>query len=202
MKKIGFAFVMLALIVSIGCSQEDSGNSAQPTLTSQEISDLLFMYEEEKMARDLYLIGKEKYGGNQFTNISSSEQRHMDAIAEILEAHSIPLPVEDIRGEFTDEVIIELFNSLEQLVLKSEIDAYRAAALVEETDIADLREAIKNTTNEDILNVYTHLVCGSGNHIRAFTKKLDMLGVTYEPTVLSNEEYDEIIASGHASCGD
>jgi hypothetical protein len=51
-----------------------------PVLSKVEAGDLLFMREEEKLARDVYLAMHDEYGVRVFSNISGSEQKHMDAL--------------------------------------------------------------------------------------------------------------------------
>ena len=40
--------------------------------------------------------------------------------------------------------------------------------------------------------MYTSLLCGSGNHLRAFNEQLLAQGVTYMPQVISQAEWDAI----------
>jgi hypothetical protein len=49
-------------------------------LTSAESSSILFMKQEEKLARDVYQVLHAKWGHVTFANIAVSEQRHMDAV--------------------------------------------------------------------------------------------------------------------------
>jgi len=49
-------------------------------LTPEEEAGLLFMREEEKLARDVPLVLFDKSGLRVFENIAQSEQRHMDAV--------------------------------------------------------------------------------------------------------------------------
>ena len=52
--------------------------------------DLLYMLQEEKVARDVYKKMAEKYNVRIFQNISISEQRHMDAVRSKIDKYSIP----------------------------------------------------------------------------------------------------------------
>ena len=54
-------------------------------LTEDEINGILFMREEEKLARDVYLYLYELYPLRPFLNISKSEQAHMDAIKYLID---------------------------------------------------------------------------------------------------------------------
>ncbi|WP_456368238.1 DUF2202 domain-containing protein, partial [Thermococcus sp.] len=77
-------------------------------------------------------------------------------------------------------------------------DALKVGALIEETDIEDLEKWISETDNEDIKQVYSNLMAGSENHLRAFVSQLEAMGVTYTAQVLPQEQVDEILSSAPA----
>ena len=75
---------------------EASGSSeeaaVQPTAESLEqvnVDGLLWMREEEKLARDVYLTLADLWGLRPFTNIARSEQSHMDSVAFLLDRYDI-----------------------------------------------------------------------------------------------------------------
>ena len=71
-----------------------------------EMNGLVFMREEEKLARDVYLTLHEQWGRRVFANISKSEQRHTDAIKYLLLKYEISDPVtEDSLGVFKHDLI-------------------------------------------------------------------------------------------------
>ena len=64
---------------------------------------LLHMREEEKLARDSYLVlGTNDWGLVIFGNIADSEQKHMDAMKDLLDCYKLPDPVIDEIGVFSD----------------------------------------------------------------------------------------------------
>lgn len=71
MKK--FIFSLTAIVLSIvGFAQQAI------TLDQQEKDAILYMREEEKLARDVYEFLYAKWNVNTFGNIRRSEQTHMD----------------------------------------------------------------------------------------------------------------------------
>jgi len=60
---------------------------------ADERSDLLYMREEEKLARDVYLAKDDQWGLRVFRNIARAEQSHMDVILALLDKYEIPDPV-------------------------------------------------------------------------------------------------------------
>jgi len=141
-------------------------------LTSEQKEGLVFMYQEEKVARDVYTKLYEKWGNRVFLNISKAEQTHMDSVRAILEKYELEVPVlSDTVGEFDLEELKELYDNLIAMGEVSSNDAMKVGVLVEETDIADLIERMADAP-EDITVVYQSLLNGSYNHLNAFSKQV------------------------------
>ncbi len=164
-------------------------------LSDEEIAGLLYMREEEKLARDVYITLYQKYGIRVFNNISSAEQTHTDAIKLLLEKYSLTDPVQnDAVGVFVNQDLQNLYNQLIETGNVSDIEALKVGAAIEEIDILDLVKEINNTVdNRDIIFVYNNLKKGSENHLRAFVKNLSMRGVAYSPVYLDIDTYNAII---------
>lgn len=169
---------------------------APAALAPAETADLTFMVEEEKMARDVYTTLYAKWGLPVFRNIAASEQQHMDAVRTVLSRYGVTDPSAGMAaGKFKNADLQALYNTLIAKGGESLQAALAAGALVEETDIADLREAKTRTSQADILRVYGNLERGSNNHLRAFTSLLAGYGVTYTPQVLSQADLDAIVTA-------
>ncbi len=165
-------------------------------LSQEEIDGILYMVEEEKLARDVYLTLYNETGLQIFSNIANSEQRHMDAVLSLIEKYNLTAPdtLNEV-GVFQNPEIQELYNQLVQMGSQSVVDALKVGALIEETDIKDLEERIAQTDNQDIKTVYSNLMAGSENHLRAFVGQLEAMGVNYTAQVLPQEQVDEILNS-------
>ncbi len=140
------------------------------TLSDEQKAGLVFMYQEEKVARDVYNAMYTKWGNRVFTNIAKSEQSHMDAVKAILEKYSLVVP-SDEAGVFTDSDLLALYNTLIAMGNVSSNEAMKVGVLVEETDIADLIERMVDAP-DDIEIVYQNLLNGSYNHLNAFSKQV------------------------------
>ena len=165
-------------------------------LTSTEKEGLIYMVEEEKLAHDVYTKLYEKWGLQIFSNIAKSETTHVESVRMLLKKYNLtdPTASEGI-GEFQNEELQKLYDQLIEMGMKSEVDALKVGALIEETDIKDLQEWISRTNKVDIITVYENLMMGSRNHLRAFVGQLKNRGITYEPQVLPKDEYEAIINS-------
>lgn len=165
-------------------------------LSDNEKKGLVYMREEEKLARDVYLTLYEKWKLPIFNNIARSERTHMDAVKLLLFKYNITDPAADETvGQFSNPEFQKLYEELVEKGDKSLIDALEVGAMIEELDITDLQKWIATTDNVDIKFVYENLMKGSRNHLRAFTSTLKKYGVTYEPHYLNEEEYVQIVNS-------
>ncbi len=162
------------------------------TLTAAETASLTFMIEEEKLAHDLYVELGDAWDLRVFANIANAETQHETNVRTLLDAYGVDDPTANMNvGEFSDPALQSLYDTLLKKGLTSSTDALEVGAVVEETDIADLRE--RASTNTAIDEVFGLLESGSNNHLRAFTRNLDRLGVTYVPQVLSPADVANII---------
>ncbi len=72
-----------------GGLRPSSTRSSRLTSTSDEIHDILYLREEEKLARDVYLKLAERWQLPIFENIARAEQRHMDLVLQVIEVYGI-----------------------------------------------------------------------------------------------------------------
>jgi len=164
-------------------------------LNKEEREGLIFLREEEKLARDVYNYLHELYNLNVFANIPKSEQQHMDAIKFLLDRYEIKDPAEGkADGEFTNIELQQLYNNLILKGKESVTEALKVGALIEEVDIRDLtNELDESVDNKDIKLVYDNLIKGSENHLKAFTRVLKTYGINYTPVILNEKSYNEIV---------
>jgi hypothetical protein len=142
-------------------------------LTDAQKYDLRYMWQEEKLARDVYLHLFDLWGSRIFSNISSSEQKHMDAISAILEKYNIDQEIDGgDRGVFSIVELQTLFNHLIEKGSENERAAFGVGREIEELDIEDLKSRI-NTAHPDAKEVYENLLNGSYNHLTAFNRQLN-----------------------------
>ena len=174
---------------------EEQLNSINKTSISQtEIDSIIWMREEEKLAKDVYTTLGQVWGLNIFTNISTAEQSHTDSVKTLIDRYELIDPIkEETIGVFQNETFSKLYQDLVKQGSISLVEALKVGALIEELDIKDLQE--RTTTTSDINLVFQNLERGSRNHLRAFTRQLSQQGETYVPIYISQSEFDEIISS-------
>ncbi len=172
------------------------------TLTEAEIAGLMEMREEEKLARDVYLKFYEIHKSIPFKNISKSENAHMSAVLYLINGYELTDPALEGEGKFSNQAFADLYNKLVEQGSGSLIEAYKVAAFIEEYDIADLLRLLDETQNADVKRVYTNLLRGSEIHLRVYSAALARLNVTYEPTIISAELYQDILNKRTSSSTD
>jgi len=167
-----------------------------PEIKRDVASSILFMREEEKLARDVYWTLGQMWGANVFFNIVDAEQSHMDAMALIIEQYGLVDPVvDDTVGVFATQDFADLYTLLVIMGSDSLMDAYKVGAKIEELDIFDLRVSLIGVTDPVLIDVYENLMRGSRNHLRAFARQIYNNGGTYVAEHLTQEEFDAIANS-------
>jgi len=144
-------------------------------LTQADAKNILFIKQEEKVARDTYQALYAKWGHVTFANIAVAEQRHMDAMDGLIARYKLTDTTPAGGGEFTIPELQALYDELVAFGSESLENALMVGVLIEETDIADLQKAIKATREKPIKNVLGNLLGGSYNHLDAFNRALSQL---------------------------
>ena len=160
-------------------------------LSDAEIAGLMEMREEEKLAHDVYVYYYGLFNHIVFKNISASEAQHTSSVLRLIDGYGLEDPALPEPGEFNAQKFIDLYSSLTTAGQLTE--ALKVGALIEETDIADLKIHLEETEVTTLKTVYSHLLNASKIHLKAFTRILSQMGETYIPSVLTEEEYLEII---------
>lgn len=157
----------VALLSSVTYA-EDTSTIA---LTEEQKDMLFFIYQEEKVARDVYItLGNIYTNENTFASIQLSEQRHIDAARGLCETYGVSIEGvdEESVGNFVLPVLQELYDTCVSEGEKSLLDALKVGEHIEITDIDDLEHASVGMP-EDVVKVFESLKEGSLSHLDAFT---------------------------------
>jgi len=147
------------------------------TLSLERQADLLFMWEEERLARDVYNVMYAKWGSKIFTSIATNgEQTHIDSIKSMIDKYAVSTTgytQPAVAGVFVNQDLQALYNTLVAKGNVSVTEAYKVGQLIEITDIEDLDIRLLPTDlPADIRTVYEALRKGSESHLAAFNKQL------------------------------
>jgi hypothetical protein len=198
---------------------------ALPSLAQAQVLDLgeekhlVFMREEEKLARDVYLTFAKLYPRTGiFANIATgSEQTHTDQVQGLLAAYAIADPVvnEAAVGLFSGAdfgwYFAEKFDSLVAKGRANVLSALYVGAFIEELDMQDIAACpgviqtsfdltvaqcgLDYTDEPRIQTVLGNLLDASKNHLRSYVSQIERtIGAgNYVAQVLSQEEVDAIL---------
>lgn len=140
-------------------------------LTADDAAALTVMRDEERMARDLYKAIANRYDqALPFANITTSEQRHFDAIGVLLDRYDLADPAAGKpAGTYANAEIQSLYDGWWKRAQTSLDEAYTVGVELETRDIADLKAFMADSEVAAVDRVLGHLLAGSENHLQAFT---------------------------------
>jgi hypothetical protein len=166
------------------------------TLSAAEQSSLIYMREEEKLAGDVYARLGATWGLKIFTNISTSESTHTEAVRQLLVRYNLTDPSANLGvGVYANTTLQGLYTQLVAAGSVSLIEGLKVGAAIEELDMLDINTHLRTVDNQDIRVVYDNLLKGSRNHLRSFYKTLLQQGGTYTAQYLTQAEFDAIVNS-------
>ena len=127
--------VIFAGMASCQNSTDGADEVIVAPLSEQEKADILFLREEEKLARDVYLLSYDLYGHIIFNNISNSEQTHMNSVYTLIVKYNLSDPAEGRQqGEFENVVLQNLYDSLALQSSVSLLAALKVGAAIEDLE--------------------------------------------------------------------
>ncbi len=172
---------------------EQVANLPEEDLSQEEIESLIYMWNEEKLAKDLYYSLYELYddykASNTFENIASrSETVHQELMEILLDKYQLSIddnpydPERDLEedyppGQYSLEEIQQLYENLLSQGQLSFIEALKVGCIVEVTDVEDLEYRLSIVGNQDIKLAFEFLKQGSYNHYWAFDNALKNNGI-------------------------
>lgn len=163
--------------------------------TSIEKAGLIFIWEEEKAARDLYTSLYEQNNLTIFQDLMRSEQSHMDQAKAVIDRYGLAAPEKE-KGVFQNLTLQKIHDELLAEGLKSDQEALQTAAAFEEISIMDLEKELATTETQAIKIMYEGLLAGSRKHLRSYVSDLKDRGIQYEPRYLDRAEFEEIVKIG------
>lgn len=166
-------FMTIAAGVALSVSAFGRGNPVTTvTLTAAQKASLLFMYQEEKVARDVYItLGKKYPSATTFANIQLSEQEHIDAVEKLCIKYNVNISnvQESVVGVFVLPELQSLYTILVAQGSVSLLEGLKVGAAIEEKDIVDI-VAAEAGMPADVVKVFENLRAGSYSHLDAFNK--------------------------------
>lgn len=170
----------------------DAPGGAVAALSSAEKEGLLFIWEEEKAARDLYSSFYNDNNLTIFPDLARSESSHMDQARAVIDRHNLTIP-DNNEGVFENQTLQRIHDDLLAEGEKSDADALKAAAAFEEISILDLERELAAAETEEVKTVYQGLLAGSRKHLRSYVSDLKDQGIEYRPRYLEMGEFEDTV---------
>ena len=152
----------------------DQVNLSVRQLSEQQKEIIYSIYEEEKLARDVYKTFGDMYPEeNIFANIQSSEQNHMDAVRNLCDKYDIDIIVSDNTSVFSIPKMQDFYyDTFVGNPTVSLLEALEVGKAIEVMDINDLGLALQDMP-KDVATVFNNLISGSLNHLDAFENAIE-----------------------------
>jgi len=206
------------------CDSSCSSSSSSQSSSDAELNDdqkyvLAYMWNEEKMAKDLYLALYEIWPNQVFYNIATkAETEHQAAVEALIESYDLNIfDLDDDEehysaqelaqfnpGEYSVSEVQELYDVLYSKGVQSTQDALEVGCMVEVTDVNDLNEDLLTVAGvDDLVTTLENLRSGSYNHYWAFDSALKAMGVVDGCCILGDdyckteEEYSTTHSAGN-----
>ncbi|RLA72292.1 MAG: hypothetical protein DRG24_03355 [Epsilonproteobacteria bacterium] len=175
-------------------TSSSSASSVSSALNDEQKYTLAYMWNEEKLAKDIYLALNEVHPAQVLYNIpTNSETKHQAAVEDLIKKYDINITnlvdytVEyseaELRafapGQYGITAIQDLYDVLYLKGTQSMQDAYEVGCMVEVTDIDDLDKYLEMAEGvEDLMTTFNFLRDGSYTHYWAFDGALKNMGVS------------------------
>ncbi len=174
--KLFLALILVVLLVAPLWAKGPNGPSTSSGLTDLEEDNILYLFEEEKLAHDVYVKMYNSFGAYIFNKISESEQRHMISVAKLISKYELDdTVVNNDPGSFSNEIIQDEYDRLLDEGMLNLTSALMVGVEIEEMDIGDIIRMLEETYKADIERVLSNLLDGSYNHLDAFNTQLGLI---------------------------
>ncbi len=157
-------------------AQLTEGGNVTLALSEKTAADLIYLREEEKLARDVYFAMFVRHKSKVFASLCVAEQKHMDAVKILIAKYGLEDPVvSNTPGAFTNPELAELYTLLTNQGSVSLKEALETGVIVEEMGISDIDEMLADAARLDVKRILANLLAGSNKHLEALTKTLATL---------------------------
>ncbi|UPT78558.1 DUF2202 domain-containing protein [Sulfurovum sp. XGS-02] len=134
-------------------------------LTEEQKDMLFFIYQEEKVARDVYItLGKMYKNENTFRSMQITEQRHLECAKELCDIYGVDTSSmdESVIGAFESPLLKMLYDAYIEKGKSSLRDALEMAEFIGASDTEMIEHASIGMPN-DVVSVYEKLKKGNMN---------------------------------------
>lgn len=161
----------------------------------------LKLYQEEKLAYDLYGEFYERWSLGVFNKVQQREAKHVWCVERIMDNYGFDYNTNTIAGSYPDRDIQKIYDDLTVKGCISDLAALEAAAYIKEKHISQLRERIRYQEDEYVVKVIFLMESAAQSHLRAFVKSIRLSGSDYSPVFLTDDEFSRIMETDKTIAG-
>lgn len=155
--------------------------------------------EHQRLAHDLYDQFSRQHVEPAFRAARDARRQNIDSLGRLLRNRdSFNVASLPPRGQFDDPALAAEYERLSRLGSESPTAAFRVAALIEERDVALIREYARQTSASDVTALYSRLERSGRVHLSSFVTRLRTLGEQY-PNDLHHAEAMQALLGSRAS---
>lgn len=139
-------------------------------LTKDQKEMLFFIYQGEKVARDIYItLGNIYKDENTFSFMQFSGQRHFECTRELCDIYGVETSQieEESIGRFESVVLQTMYDACIEKGKKSIYDALEVAEFIKSNEIKDLEHASVGMPSH-VVNVYENIKKRNQRHLDVF----------------------------------
>ena len=189
MKKITRILCILLFSTVAGYSSDINDN--------KDIKDnrdlFLKLYQEEKMAYDLYGEFYERWSLSVFNTVQQREAKHVWCVERIMDNYGYKYRTNKNTGLYQDKEIQKIYDEFTVKGCISDLAALEAAAYIKEKHIASLRERIRYQEDGYVVKVIFLMENAAQSHLKAFVNSIRLSGSDYSPQFLTDDEFNNIM---------
>jgi hypothetical protein len=153
----------------------------------------LKLYQEEKMAYDLYGEFYERWSLSVFNKVQQRDAKHVWCVERIMDNYGFDYNTNANSGSYPDREIQKIYDDLTVKGCISDLAALEAAAFIKEKYISVLRERIRYQEDEYVVKVIFLMESAAQTHLRAFVNSIRLSGSDYSPVLLTDDEFSNIM---------
>lgn len=145
-------------------------NPSIEMLTEDQKDMLYFIYQAEKVSRDIYMTLDNIYKDeNTFSFMLFSGQRHLDCARELCDTYGVERSQidEESVGKFESKILQTVYDACAEKGKRSIYDALEVAEFIKATEIKDLEYASVGMPSF-VVNVYENIKKRNLRHLDAF----------------------------------
>lgn len=162
----------------------------------------LKLYQEEKLAYDLYGEFYERWSLGVFNKVQQREAKHVWCVERIMDNYGFDYNTNTNSGIYPDKDIQRMYDDLTVKGCISDLAALEAAAYIKEKHISQLRERIRYQEDEYVVKVIFLMESAAQSHLRAFVKSIRLSGSDYSPVFLTDDEFSNVMDSDKTIAGE